>query len=138
MTNDRETRAMSRLLTRGGKMLQEACDDCGSPLFKYDGEVVCAVCNERSSDSSSESETDAEEEGQRREKRGVTGYERVSGDEATHAEDWRDATMQHLQELAGRLASEARDEEDLSRLKDRLDALERTTELIEKMEGLGD
>ena len=46
MNEEEETKAMSRLLTRGAKMLQKGCDDCGHPLFRYRGEVVCPVCGE--------------------------------------------------------------------------------------------
>ena len=54
MTEREETEAMSRLLTRGAKMLQKGCDDCGNPLFRYRGEVVCPVCNERRNESEDE------------------------------------------------------------------------------------
>jgi len=128
MTNDRETRAMSRLLTRGGKMLQEACEDCGSPLFRHDGEVVCAVCEERSEGSPSEA-TDQEEPDEEQESVEEDGEEESR-------DDWRDRAEQELGELAVRLASEANDEDDLSRLEQRLDALERTTEIIESVESL--
>jgi len=38
-------------------MLRDACGDCGSPLFRYQGRVVCAACGEAKDDDASEEGT---------------------------------------------------------------------------------
>jgi len=145
MTNEDETKAMSRLLTRGAKMLQQGCDDCGNPLFRYQGDVVCPVCREREKregqherdETETETGTETTETKTKAEKETEIG---VSDDEESDAKSdgaWRDETESNLRELARRLSSEAADEDDLSRVADRLDALERTVELIEKIESKG-
>jgi uncharacterized Zn finger protein (UPF0148 family) len=35
------------MLLSGGKMLSIHCGECKSPLFEYQGKVVCPVCGER-------------------------------------------------------------------------------------------
>lgn len=38
---------MAKLLLAGGKMLSIHCNSCKSPLFEYQGKVVCPICGER-------------------------------------------------------------------------------------------
>ncbi|MGQ9543816.1 MAG: Sjogren's syndrome/scleroderma autoantigen 1 family protein [Candidatus Bathyarchaeia archaeon] len=40
-----ELRRMSELLKSGATMMSEACPECGSPLFKVGGDIICAKCN---------------------------------------------------------------------------------------------
>lgn len=48
--NDEEERAeterMSELLLQGATMTNKHCDTCGNPIFRYDGEEFCAVCQQ--------------------------------------------------------------------------------------------
>ena len=41
---DRDLDKVTRMLERGGTMLAKHCE-CGAPLFKYQGKVVCPVCD---------------------------------------------------------------------------------------------
>jgi uncharacterized Zn finger protein (UPF0148 family) len=42
---DREaTQRMSQLLLKGATMTNKHCDDCGSPVFRYDDEEFCPEC----------------------------------------------------------------------------------------------
>ena len=41
---DKDLQKVTKLLERGGTMLAKHCD-CGAPLFKYQGKVVCPVCD---------------------------------------------------------------------------------------------
>src|SRR5208337_3032369 len=41
---DKDLEKVTRMLERGGTMLAKHCD-CGAPLFKYQGKVVCPVCD---------------------------------------------------------------------------------------------
>ncbi len=48
MNSDNEqVRKISKLLELGGTMLAEHCNICGSPMFRYHGNVICPVCNTR-------------------------------------------------------------------------------------------
>jgi hypothetical protein len=38
------TQQMSELLLQGATMTDHHCDDCGSPIFRYDGEAFCPTC----------------------------------------------------------------------------------------------
>ena len=40
-----EIDAMSRLLELGGTMLAEHCSRCGAPMFRYQGNVGCPICD---------------------------------------------------------------------------------------------
>ena len=41
---DKDLEKVTKMLERGGTMLAKHCD-CGAPLFKYQGKVVCPVCD---------------------------------------------------------------------------------------------
>ena len=141
MTTEDETKAMSRLLTRGAKMLQKGCEDCGNPLFRYQGEVVCPVCDERRGEGS--------EEGgkveKRREYQGASGAADTrdkTGAETVDASGEVGRTLEgstgdtagvedHLHTLAEKLACDAVEHaDDPEAVERRLDALERTLGLL--------
>ena len=44
-SDDEQVRKISKLLELGGTMLAEHCNICGSPMFRYHGNVICPVCN---------------------------------------------------------------------------------------------
>jgi len=46
-SDDEQVRKISKLLELGGTMLAEHCNICGSPMFRYHGNVICPVCNTR-------------------------------------------------------------------------------------------
>ncbi len=132
MRDEEETKAMSRLLTRGAKMLQKGCDDCGNPLFRYQGEVVCPVCNERRGADG----TDAERASQEEVTDGASSDETAAKD-ASETPDEGDARTrtkdvdEHLRVLAERLARDAVEHaDDPEAVERRLDALERTLGLL--------
>ncbi|SFG99323.1 Uncharacterized Zn-finger containing protein, UPF0148 family [Halopelagius inordinatus] len=39
-----ETARMSELLLKGATMTNKHCDDCGAPVFRYDGQEFCPNC----------------------------------------------------------------------------------------------
>ena len=133
MTDD-ETRVMSRALTRGATMLDEACDDCGNPLFRYQGEVFCPVCQERRGKESGdekgagtgrveEDDTDGSERDEASAREGDEG-------EADGTEGMREVE-ESLRTLARRLARDAAESaDDPDAVERRLDALERTLDLL--------
>lgn len=43
--SDRETtERMSQLLPQGATMTDQHCDDCGDPIFRYEGQSFCPTC----------------------------------------------------------------------------------------------
>lgn len=53
-SDDEQVRKISKLLELGGTMLAQHCETCGSPMFRYHGNVICPVCNTREEDSSAQ------------------------------------------------------------------------------------
>ncbi|WP_292486141.1 Sjogren's syndrome/scleroderma autoantigen 1 family protein [Methanohalobium sp.] len=46
-TEDQELDKISKMLECGATMLSQHCQSCGSPLFRYQGEIICPVCQDR-------------------------------------------------------------------------------------------
>lgn len=46
---DKDLEKVTKMLERGGTMLAKHCD-CGAPLFKYQGKVICPVCDAKKQD----------------------------------------------------------------------------------------
>jgi len=42
--SDDKIKQISRLLEMGGTMLAQHCTTCGTPMFRYHGEVLCPIC----------------------------------------------------------------------------------------------
>ncbi len=51
---DKDLQKVTKMLERGGTMLAKHCD-CGAPLFKYQGRVVCPVCEGKKEEQPQES-----------------------------------------------------------------------------------
>lgn len=47
---DDNLKKVTKMLERGGTMLAKHCE-CGAPMFKYHGKVVCAVCDSKKEES---------------------------------------------------------------------------------------
>ncbi len=47
-TKRRSTQRMSELLLKGATMTNKHCDNCGDPLFRYEGQVFCPTCQAES------------------------------------------------------------------------------------------
>lgn len=103
-------------------MLGEHCDECGNPLFRLRGQKVCAVCDrgdavqmKRDVERSAGVADEADEE--------ETGEVSVSGGDV----------RSDLRVVAERLSGQARQEDDLGRLHDTLDALRKTLDMLERV-----
>ena len=44
---EKDLQKVTKMLEHGGTMLAKHCDQCGAPLFKYQGKVTCAVCDSK-------------------------------------------------------------------------------------------
>jgi len=47
---DQDLQKVTKMLEKGGTMLAKHCE-CGSPMFKYQGKVVCPVCDAKKNSS---------------------------------------------------------------------------------------
>src|ERR1035437_2312634 len=44
---DKKVKRIARFLELGGTMLAEHCKECGAPRFRYQGKVICPICDVR-------------------------------------------------------------------------------------------
>lgn len=44
-SDDQKIKRISRMLELGGTMLAEHCLTCGAPKFRYQGQIICPVCD---------------------------------------------------------------------------------------------
>jgi len=86
---DREvTQQMSELLLRGATMTNKHCDRCQNPIFRYEGDEFCPVCQgavegQRAADAEAAADTGAEAEAQAGESAAATaGTPSVGGQSA--------------------------------------------------------
>ncbi|MCD4806622.1 MAG: hypothetical protein K8R13_03475 [Methanococcoides sp.] len=49
--SDDKIKQISRLLEMGGTMLAQHCTTCGAPMFRYQGEVLCPICQDSNANS---------------------------------------------------------------------------------------
>lgn len=132
MASDEETRLMSRMLTQGATMLGEHCDGCGNPLFRVEGEEVCAVCSARDGEASPVGSADGSTDGPEEK----MPEERIPEQAARGSEDVAEATEEVRRNLTGvvqRLSADAAEEQDVSRLNQQLDALRKAVDLLERL-----
>ncbi|WNY28987.1 hypothetical protein MmiEs2_12000 [Methanimicrococcus stummii] len=43
--SDESVKKIARFLENGGTMLANHCDNCGAPLFRFKGEIICPLCS---------------------------------------------------------------------------------------------
>jgi len=79
------TEQMSELLLKGATMTNAHCDDCGDPIFRYEGEEFCPTCQEVVTDA--EAAADATADGETEAGSGAT----ANGETAAETTD--DATV---------------------------------------------
>jgi uncharacterized Zn finger protein (UPF0148 family) len=60
---DREnTRRMSELLLQGATMTGKHCDNCGDPIFRYDGQEFCPTCQHEAEQAQAQEQAGAQEQ----------------------------------------------------------------------------
>ncbi|MFD1598432.1 Sjogren's syndrome/scleroderma autoantigen 1 family protein [Halobellus rarus] len=57
----KETQQMSELLLKGATMTNRHCDECGSPIFRYQGQAFCPSCQRVTGGEGAASESEAAE-----------------------------------------------------------------------------
>ncbi len=116
MSNIDETSKMqriTRLLEKGGTMLASS-HECGAPMFRYQGKVMCPVCDTGTEDDKRAAATASIMPSVVQRKSGQEIRNR--GDNALIAE----MTQNKIQEIAGSLENET----DLHRIKEKMECIE--------------
>ncbi len=54
---DRKVKRIARFLELGGTMLAEHCNGCGAPRFRYQGKIICPICDVRDEEEANEPAT---------------------------------------------------------------------------------
>jgi UPF0148 protein len=113
-----EIDVMSRMLERGGTMLAETCERCGTPMFRYQGKIGCPSCDFRM----------MQDRGGEAEKTGKTGKtpEEMGVDEAITGISLRDVISDKIAEIA----TDMQKETDLGRISDQMDCIERGIRIL--------
>ena len=57
---DKKVKRIARFLEIGGTMLAEHCKVCGAPKFRYQGKVICPVCDVQEEEEAQEPALDAQ------------------------------------------------------------------------------
>ena len=60
MDSDDNVKKIARFLENGGTMLANHCDNCGAPLFRFKGEIICPLCSDVDTESKQKSTTASE------------------------------------------------------------------------------
>jgi UPF0148 protein len=55
---DRKVKRIARFLELGGTMLAEHCNGCGAPRFRYQGKIICPICDVRDEEEADEPATE--------------------------------------------------------------------------------
>ncbi|MEA1893878.1 MAG: Sjogren's syndrome/scleroderma autoantigen 1 family protein [Euryarchaeota archaeon] len=116
-----EIDAMSRLLELGGTMLAEHCRRCGAPLFRYQGNVGCPICDFRMV------EQEMGEVSKEREDMGAT-EEKVKPEGGITA--GTSLLGKIISDKVARIAADMQSETDLGRIRDQMDCIERGIEIL--------
>jgi UPF0148 protein len=151
-TDDDNIKKISRMLEIGGTMLAQHCANCGAPLFRYQGRVLCPVCDDvrdpRASMQPPSSPAVApapktEVSPVEKKETPVAAVTRstpsISPDEETTVSQSSSvsASIPELETLLIRkmvsLASAMQDETDVRRISDYLDMIERCMDIMNKM-----
>ncbi len=139
MDEDEVIKSCTRLLEKGCTMLATH-HDCGAPLFRCQGEVVCPVCSFQTQKPAAEgvvqplgrAEAKGESGGELRSeprKEGVGTGPGTQDEWAQAEENLREIMLRKLKELAGDLS----EEQDLSKMKSQLDCIEGLHKILQSL-----
>ena len=151
-TDDDNIQKISKMLEIGGTMLAQHCDNCGAPLFRYQGRVFCPVCSDVRDPRDSlqpasttipqpsakpEPSTVKEKESPVAAGSGQTSPEKKSKTElATSAAPLKGSVLDLESLMINKMlaiAREMQDESDARRITEYLDVIDRCMEIVVKM-----
>jgi len=122
---DRELEQISKMLERGGKMLADHCENCQSPLFKFEGNVTCPVCSYRAKQTpaTKQEHADAVE---------TRSLQQAQSERARTSVLLDEAIAEFVSNLAVKMSTET----DLARIQVQLECIERGLRIIQLVRGI--
>ncbi len=124
--DDEELQQISKMLERGGKMLAAHCEQCQSPLFKYEGKTTCPVCEYRAVQKPSQPSSQISE----------TPPHQAAP--STAPQTSQKVLLDHLViETVSNVAFKMSTETDLTRIQLQLECIERGLRVLQLIRGIG-
>ncbi len=142
-SDDEQVKKISRLLELGGTMLAEHCNMCGSPMFRYRGNVICPVCETREEKqfaqvtaipSLTSSKKQASKPTPEPTQRSISQMTDTS--KAFASGGGVESLEELLFEKITSIANSMQDETDTRRISEQLDIIERGLNVIEKLKNI--
>ncbi len=124
--DDVELEQISKMLERGGKMLAAHCEQCQSPLFKYQGKTTCPVCEYRAVQKPPQSSQQASEAPPSQATPSI-----VQGTD--QKVNFDELIMETVSNLALKMSTET----DLARIQTQLECIERGLRILQLIRGVG-
>lgn len=149
-TEDQELDKISRMLERGATMLSQHCQTCSSPLFRYQGEVICPICQDRVESTAEYPQPKQHPEtmnvqyqqtsNEYNESEQVSGkQERPETGKPMHTPVSTSSDIQFTRDLVlkkvNNIAQMMQEENDTRRIFEYFDIIERGLEIVEKIDG---
>ncbi|MBW6469971.1 MAG: hypothetical protein K0A90_01980 [Methanosarcinaceae archaeon] len=135
-SDDEQVRKISKMLELGGTMLAEHCNTCGSPKFRYHGNVICPVCNVREEGQSAQVPMTPTISASTSAPQSRHESQKISAPKAVVSS----GVMLPLEELILKkitdIANSMQDETDPRRISEQLDLIERGLDVIEQLKNL--
>jgi UPF0148 protein len=130
--NDDKVKMITKLLEKGGTMLANH-HDCGAPMFRYQGKVVCPVCDfqERKQEQQPQQEEsdkhgkkiEGQQTGQGQQNRASPG---ISGSSSQPALQISNIIANKIRNITASLETET----ELGRIKDKMECIERGVRIL--------
>ncbi len=124
--DDEELGQISKMLERGGKMLAAHCEQCQSPLFKYEGRTTCPVCEYRAVQKPSQPSPQANDVASSQASASVVP-------ETGQKVPFDRLIMETVSNVALKMSAET----DLARIQIQLDCIERGLKILQLSRGIG-
>ena len=149
MTDD-NVKKITRFLENGGTMLANHCEQCGAPLFRFKGEIICPLCSNVDTENKQKAQGKAVEETRAAQPKTQNSAQKENKQRKTVAgtsiENMTDLTArstscsgaeEELRELIllklTAVAEEMQDETDSRRVFESLEIIEKGLDLIERL-----
>ena len=150
MDSDDNVKKITRFLENGGTMLANHCEQCGAPLFRFKGEIICPLCSNVDAENKQKAQGKAVEETRSVQPKTQNSTQKENKQRKTVAgtsiENMTDLTArstscsgaeEELRELIllklTAVAEEMQDETDSRRVFESLEIIEKGLDLIERL-----
>jgi len=122
--SDDKIQMITKLLEKGGTMLATH-HDCGAPMFRYQGKVICPVCEFQEKKHEQQGQQ-KQQIGQSQQNIGSPGISGVSGNESQTILPISNIIADKIRKLTASLETET----ELERIKDKMECIERGVRIL--------